>query len=67
MACAAEQEHIETIAKLIELGADVNFKADYTALQRACSGDQADAVALLLKYGADVNTARHNGHQAISS
>ena len=65
LATAAEHGHLEAAEKLIELGADVNFKADYTALQRACIGDQPDAVALLLKHGADVNAARHDKQSAL--
>ena len=65
LAYAAEQGHVEAVAKLIELGADVNFKADYTALQRACIGKQPNVVALLIKHGADVNAARHDAQTAL--
>ncbi|TWU38631.1 ankyrin repeat domain-containing protein [Novipirellula artificiosorum] len=65
LAYAAEQGHIEAVAKLIELGADVNFKADYTALQRACIGKQPATVRLLLEKGADPNIARHDGQTAL--
>ena len=39
--------------------------ADYTPLQRACIGDQPEAVALLLRHGANVNAARHDKQTAL--
>lgn len=52
---------METIKKLLELGADPNIYADQdgdhsNAVTIACSGDMADLLSLLLQYGGDPNS-----------
>lgn len=52
---------LSTIEKLLELGADPNLYANWdgdrsNSVTIACSGDDADLLALLLKYGGDPNS-----------
>lgn len=65
LATAAEFGNIAAAKKLIELGADVDQKADYSPLQRACVGKQPEMVALLIERGADMRAVRHDKQTAL--
>lgn len=64
---AAMFGHIEILEAMLKAGADPNFMGpnDYTQhppLHMACNRHQAQAVRLLVEYGADVNFACESGY-----
>ena len=64
--CAAQEgeNSIETVKKLLETGADPNYKPESenceTPLHAAAASGSIPLVKLLLKYGADVNCMRND-------
>lgn len=59
--------NIETIMKLIDAGADVNFtnKTNDTALIFACYFQNIDIVKILIKAGANINHQNSNGYSPL--
>ena len=54
---AAGNGHVDVVARLIEVGANVNFqnRDGITALMRAAENDHLNVAELLIARGADVN------------
>lgn len=66
---AAFKGSTEAVKFLLQHGATVNHKSNingYTALMAACANHYADSVALLLKYGEDVNALTKDGRSALT-
>ena len=60
---ASEEGNIETVARLLEKGADVNAKNNdgYTAFIRASMNRHIEIAAMLPEKGADVNAKNNYG------
>ena len=66
LAKAAEGGHSDIVKQLLMAGAKINLAPDgYTALMRACTGQQPTTASILLKAGADPNLKRHDGQSAL--
>jgi len=66
---ASRNGRTETVAMLLEKGADMNATDNYgeTVLQWASENGHTEIVTMLLKKGADVNAKRNCGNTALSS
>ena len=66
---AAAKGSTEAVKFLLQRGAKVSSKSNingYTSLMAACSNQNAGSVALLLKYGEDVNALTKDGRSALT-
>ncbi|MEZ0259812.1 MAG: ankyrin repeat domain-containing protein [Alphaproteobacteria bacterium] len=66
---AAWYGHVESMALLLDYGADINLKGvrGRTALAWAVEGNKKEAVALLMSRGADINVKDDDGKTPLQS
>ena len=62
---AAQENQVETVKMLCEMGANVNVQGDDTPLYSAAAGGHFEVVKILIDYGADVNNDQSVGGTAL--
>ena len=64
---AAQENQVETVKLLCEMGANVNVQGDDTPLYSAAAEEHLEVVKVLIDYGADVNLHLEDSSTALQS